>query len=176
MCCKNTLTLSQFTKESRSNSSVRVWLEKRKEVWVALHTFCKLLKTVVKPASVKPTVNLECTLLFLSKLTSSFSLTSLPLECGLYTKLRSPPHTACSTKVVPCWVIIIKQATAWESRPHEKRPYAKRRLPHSLSTLWDIINFPLNQTTSIQTQKNLPNNLHASKNDLCQGSPSNIDS
>lgn len=25
-------------------------------MWVALHTFCKLLKTVVEPASVKPTV------------------------------------------------------------------------------------------------------------------------
>ena len=142
MCCKNTLMLSQFTKESRSNSSVRVWLEKRKEVWVALHTFCKLLKTVVKPASVKPTVNLECTLLFLSKLTSSFSLTSLPLECGLYTKLRSPTHIPCSTKVVPCGSSLPSKPSHEKAGHTKKRPYAKIRLLHSLSTLWDITNFP----------------------------------
>jgi len=126
MCCKNTLMLSQFTEESRSNWSVRVWLEKRKEVWVALHTFCKLLKTVVKPASVKPTVNLECTLLFLSKLTSSFSLTSLPLECV------SNSHSTLN-KGGSVWVIITKQAIAWESRSHKKGHMQK--LGYSIASL-----------------------------------------
>lgn len=79
-------------KERRSNCRVWVWLEKRKEVWVAVHTFCKLPKTVVEPASVKPTVNLESTLLFLLKLTFSFLLTSLPLQFGLYIKQMSPTH------------------------------------------------------------------------------------
>lgn len=54
----------------------RVWLERRKEVWVVQHTLGKLLKTVVEAASVQPPVVLELTLFFLSKFTFSLSLTS----------------------------------------------------------------------------------------------------
>lgn len=137
VCCKNTLMFLQFTKESKSNWSVRVWLEKRKEVWVALHTFCKLLKTVVERASVKPTVNLELTLLFLSKLTFSFSLTSSPLQRGLYIKQRSPTHNSPQEKQGQnstlnkggsVWIIIMNQSMAWGSRWHRKKPCAKIRL------------------------------------------------
>lgn len=141
MCCKNTLIVSPFTKE-RSNRSVRVWLEKRKEVWVALHTFCKLLKTVVEPASVKPTVNLEFTLLFLSKFTYSFSLTSSPLQCGLCFKQRCPTHTSPQevgkstlNKGGSAWVIIMNQSKEWESRSHRKGHVQKFGYFYSIPTL-----------------------------------------
>lgn len=80
-----------------SRSAVRVWLGKRKEAWAAPHTFCKLLKTVVEPASVKPTVILEFARLFLSKCTFNCSLTSPPLQCGPCIKWMSPTHI-CPTR------------------------------------------------------------------------------
>lgn len=84
VCCKNMLMFAH--RGEKQNVCGRAWLEKRKEVWVAPYTFCKLLKTVVEPASVKPPVILEVTLLFLSKFSFSLSLTSPPLQRGLYIK------------------------------------------------------------------------------------------
>lgn len=46
------------------------------------HTFCKLLPTVVEPASVKPAVSSELTLLSLLRHTSSSLLTPPPLQFG----------------------------------------------------------------------------------------------
>lgn len=115
VCCNNILMFSQLQREA--NWSVRVWLEKRKEVWVALHTFCKLLKTVVEPASVKSTVNLEFTLLFLSKFTSRFSLTSSPLQCGLYIKQMSPTHTSRGAQNST----LNKGSSAWPIHARERR-------------------------------------------------------
>lgn len=116
-----------------------MWLEKRKEEWVALHTFCKLLKTLVEPASVKSTVNLEFALLFFSKFTFRFSLTSPPLQCGLCIKQMSPTHIFGEDKT-EYWtkVALHAQSTAWESRGMKQKGPCL-----FLHFIWDIINFLL---------------------------------
>lgn len=136
-----------------SRSAVRVWLGKRKEAWAAPHTLCKLLKTVVEPASVKPTVILEFARLFLSKCTFNCSLTSPPLQCGPCIKWMSPTHI-CPTRdedikkkkknmargakpVLPGpWGTGRATPRAGEDRAERKRACAKTRpLPRQLHVL-----------------------------------------
>lgn len=136
-----------------SRSAVRVWLGKRKEAWAAPHTFCKLLKTVVEPASVKPTVILEFARLFLSKCTFNCSLTSPPLQGGPCIKWMSPTHI-CPTRdedikkkkkkngtrseAGSAWTVRHRRATPreGEDRAERKRACAKTRpLPWQLHVL-----------------------------------------
>lgn len=57
-CYKNIRISPSLSKQKRL--SMEVWLKKRKEVWVALHTL-QTAQTVVEAASATPTVGLEAT-------------------------------------------------------------------------------------------------------------------